>query len=401
MRRREFLAGTGALLLAGLPRPSFALVADNSGLLLSQSKLNANLIGKLQGGRDNVVVSPASLAGIMAALAVGADDKMQAAIHKMLGLEASAGGVAADLDAVRAKVRGAAMAREQKNAFFAIANMIVIDPQARPNTPVVDKLRKDAAVTVEDLAQPATVARINAWAAEQTRGFIPQVLDGPQRSGGLVGVNALYFKGQWNDHFDAKMTRARPFHTVAGGSSDVPLMARNGSYRFREDGRFAAVDLPYRNDRFALVVATTTDKPATSAEFAPVADWLTGDAFDFGTVDLSLPKFTMRQGAELLDALDALGLKAGHTPTAFAPLAQAPLAISKIAQQTYLKLDEEGTEAAAATTVVAGRMAMRTKTVTVTIDKPFMFALRDRESGLLLLSGYVGSIPKGATVAVR
>ena len=400
MRRRDFLAGTGALLLAGLPRPSTAQPADK--LILAQAKLNANLIAKLPASRDgNIVVSPASLAGIMAALALGTDGKMQGAIHKMLALDDATGNVAADLDAVRAKVRSAAMAKEQKNAIFTIANMIVIDPNARPNTPVVDTLRAHAAVTVDDLAQPATVARINAWAAEQTRGFIPQVLDGPQRDGGLVGINALYFKAQWAAPFDAKLTRPRPFHAVGGGTSQVPLMARNGSYSYREQGRFVAVDMPYRNERFGLVVATTTDAPATAAELAPAAAWLAGDGFELGTVDLALPRFTMREGADLLGPLNALGLKAGHTPTAFAPLAQVPLEIKKIAQQAYLKLDEEGTEAAATTTVVAGRMAMRTKTLAVTVDKPFLFALRDRQSGLMLLSGYVGRIPKGDSVAAR
>jgi serpin B len=379
-------------------------MSDSNPLLLSQSKLSANLIAKLQASRragDNIVVSPASLAGIMAALALGADDKMQAAIHRTLALEGSIGGVAADLESLRAQVRGAAMAGEQKNAIFTIANMIVIDPKAGPNTPVVNTLRGSAAVTVDDLAQPATVARINAWAAEQTKNFIPQVLDGPQREGGLVGVNALYFKGRWSAPFDARMTRMRPFHAVGGGTADVPLMARNGSYGYRQEGRFVAVDLPYRNERFGLAVVTTADKPATAAEFAPVAHWLAGDAFGFGSVELALPRFTMREGADLLKTLDALGLQAGHTPTAFAPLAQVPLTISKIAQQAYLKLDEEGTEAAATTTVIAGRTAMREKPVVVTVDKPFMFALRDRDSGLMLLSGYVGRIPKGDTVAVR
>jgi serpin B len=383
-----------------MPKLSFAQ-ADGK-FLLAQARLNASLIARLTGSRapgENIVISPASLAGIMAALAVGADARMQGAIHKMLALEDATGNVNDDLEAVRARVKAAAMPKEQKNAIFTIANMVVIDPKAGPNTPVVDNLRAHAAVTVDDLAQPATVARINAWAAEQTRGFIRQVLDGPQPDGGLVGVNALYFKGQWAVPFDAKLTRPRPFHAVGGGSASVPLMARSGSYGHREDGRFVAVDLPYKNDRFGLVIATTTDKPATAAELAPAASWLTGEGFTFGPVELALPRFIMREGADLLGPLDALGLAAGHTPTAFAPLAQVPLKIKKIAQQAYLKLDEEGTEAAATTTVIAGRLAMREKPLAITVDKPFLFGLRDRQSGLLLLSGYVGRIPKAETAA--
>jgi serpin B len=398
MRRRDFLAGTGALLLAGLPRPSAALGAADP-LLRAQAKLNGDLVAKLAQARkpsDNVVISPASLAGIMAALALGADRTMQDAIAASLGLDG-----AAALETVRARVKGAAMAREQKSAIFTIANMVVVDPKAQPNTAAVEALRAHAAVAVEDLGQPATVARINAWAAEQTRGFIPQVIEAPQPDAGLVGINALYFKGQWASPFEPQATRPRPFHAVGGGVTEVPLMAKSATLPHRRQDRFAAVELPYRNDRFALTLVTTTDKPAAAAEFAPVAPWLAGEGFDLGSVDLALPRFTMREGADLLAALDALGLKAGHRPSAFAPLARTPLAISRIAQQAYLKVDEQGTEAAASTTVVAGRMALRSETVSITLDKPFLFALRDRDSGLLLMSGYIGRVAKDDTLARR
>ncbi len=397
MRRRDFIAGSGALLLSGLPQPSFAKFADKSGLLAAQARLNASLVGHLQGARgkgDNIVVSPASLAAILAVLAQGADDKMQAAIHKCLGLAAVPGAASGELQALRAQLRQVGLAREEQGATFTLANLIVIDPQSQPNTPAVDKLRDGAEVVIDDLSKAATVDRINAWVAGQTKGFIRKVFDGPQRATGLAGVNALYFKGLWKDRFDAKLTQVRPFHLVGGGTSDVPLMTRIGSYRHREDERFVAVDLPYRNERFGLVVATTNDRPASAAEFASVGDWLTGEEFFPGRVDLSLPRFTMTEGADILEALDAAGLKPGRlSPTSFAPLFSVPQTLSRIAQRTYLRVDEEGTEAAATTAITMTRTAVPARTVKVVVDKPFVFALRDRQSGLILLSGYVGRIP--------
>lgn len=392
MRRRDFMAATGALLVTGLPRTSLATASANAGLLAAQAKLNAGLIGHLQGARgkgENIVISPASLGAILAVLAQGAEVRMQAAIEKCLGLDATQ-----NLDGLRSQLRNVSLGREEQGASFTLANMIVIDPKSQPNMPVVDKLRDGAEVVIDDLSKLATVERINAWVSGQTKGFIRKVFEGPKRTAGLVGVNALYFKGLWKDRFDARLTQARPFHRLDGGTSDVPLMTRIGGLRYREDGRFVAVDLPYRNDRFGLVVATTSDKPASAAEFAAVGDWLTGDAFGTGRVDLSLPRFTLTGGADILEALDAAGLKAArHSPSAFAPLSPVPQSLSSIVQQTYLRVDEEGTEAAASTAITMSRAAAPSRTVKVLVDKPFVFALRDRQSGLMLLSGYVGRIP--------
>jgi serpin B len=398
MRRRDFIAGTGALLLSGLPQASFAKLSDKSGLLAAQARLNASLVGHLQSARgkgENIVVSPASLSAILAVLAQGADGKMQAAIQQCLGLGGAPGEASDELQALRSQVRNVGLVREEQGATFTLANLIVIDPQSQPNMPVVDKLRDGAEVVIDDLSKLATVNQINAWVSGQTKGFIRKVFDGPQRATGLAGVNALYFKGLWKDRFDVKLTQMRPFHLVGGGSSsDVPLMMRIGSYRHRQDGRFVAVDLPYRNERFGLVVATTNDRPASAAEFSSVGDWLTGEAFDPARVDLSLPRFTMTEGADILEALDAAGLKAGRmSPTSFAPLSPVPQKLSKIVQQTYLRVDEEGTEAAATTSVTVSRTALPSRTVKIVVDKPFVFALRDRQSGLILLSGYVGRIP--------
>jgi serine protease inhibitor len=397
MRRRDFIAGTGALVLSGLPRTSHANVSEPAGLLAAQARLNADLVGRLQGGRrkgENIVVSPASLGAILAVLAQGAEAPMQAAIHKCLGLDGGPAAASGDLQALRAKLHHVGLSRDEQGAVFTLANLIVIDPKSQPNMPVVNQLRDGAEVVIDDLAKPATIEQINAWVSGQTKGFIRKVFEGPQRTAGLVGVNALYFKGLWKDRFDPKLTQMRPFHRLDGGSSDVPLMMRIGSLHHRQDGRFVAVDLPYRNERFGLVVATTSDKPASAVEFAAVTDWLTGEAFNPGRVDLSLPRFTMTEGADILEALDAAGLRAGRlSPTSFAPLSPVPQMLSRILQQAYLRLDEEGTEAAATTSVTVSRSALPSRTVTVVVDKPFVFALRDRHSGLILLSGYVGHIP--------
>jgi hypothetical protein len=160
MRRRDFIAGSGALLLTGLPQVSLAKAADTGGgLLAAQARLNATLVGHLQGARgkgENIVVSPASLTAILAVLAQGADPKMQAAILKCLGLDGVSDTASGDLRVLRSQLRNVGLAREEQGATFALANLIVIDPASQPNAPVVAKLRDGAEVVLDDLSKLAT-----------------------------------------------------------------------------------------------------------------------------------------------------------------------------------------------------------------------------------------------------
>src|SRR5262249_5848138 len=138
----------------------------------------------------------------------------------------------------------------------------------------------------------------------------------------------------------------------SGAVSDVPMMHGAMSTPFRSAGRFTAVDLGYKSGRFSLTLVTTRDAPATFAEFAGVTDWLSGHAFELSSVNIQMPRFTLRQSMDLLPALDAAGLaRARHDRIAFAPITSNVLEISAILQKVYLGINEQGTEAAAATAV--------------------------------------------------
>jgi serine protease inhibitor len=139
-----------------------------------------------------------------------------------------------------------------------------------------------------------------------------------------------------------------------------------------------------------MVVVTTRDKPARAREFARVTGWLGGEGFAESEGELALPRFSSSGSDELLGALDALGLRRGRvSPTALQGLSPVPQIITRVVQKTELRVDEAGTEAAAATAVTTMR-SMTVDYVKMVVDKPFVFALRDRSTGLILLSGYVG-----------
>jgi len=135
-------------------------------------------------------------------------------------------------------------------------------------------------------------------------------------------------------------------------------------------------------------------------DFAGISHWLTGENFTDTDVDLRMPRFTLRRGSELLPALDAAGLRQARlSPSAFSALSPDPIEMSSVVQKVFLAVNEQGTEAAAATalTTRTAMIRMKLQEDRLVVDKPFIFALRDKISGLVLMSGYVGSIPAEAT----
>jgi serine protease inhibitor len=364
---------------------------DAAYLNQAQSRLGFRLISRMSRqakGEGNLIVSPASLAAVLSLLDLGANVEMRAALFKSLAFAQSSDETASSkLAALRASVQSV---QADAGGPLTSANAIVFDSKAAPYPKMLTELAGTGAqVTVEDLDDPATIERINGWVKERTGGLIPSIIEKSPREGGLVALNALHFKDRWKDAFDPSATRPAPFHRVAGDAVEIPMMALEGKLRLREEGRFIAVELPYATDRFRLVVITTKDKPTRTTEFRPVADWLTGEGFAQRSGEIALPRFRLGSSVDLLETLDALGLHpARASPGALSGLSPVAMTIAQVLQRTEIRVDEAGTEAAAASAVTTTR-SVETDFVKMLVDKPFLFALRDAATGLVLLAGYV------------
>ncbi len=371
-------------------------------VLGAQTRLAAQLAAEMaKQPRDNpnIVISPASIAGVMALLDIGADTKMRGAIWDMLGFKPALGhDAASDLAALRTTITTAPQNQKKDDAKFDLANIVMFDPAAKPYDKAVKAMRATGAeVSLAPLADVENIKRINRWVAEKTQNLIPGILAEQPLPPGLIAVNALYFKGLWPEPFDKNFTKPQAFHMIAS-TTEVPMMHDRKRYAFKRDGDFAAVEMNYRGGRYALVVLTNTRRSLSFQEFAPVAGWLNGTGFARKEVILSLPRFTLEASEELLEPLKAIGLRHGmDSVTAFENLTMLPQEISRVVQKTFMKVDEEGTEAAAATGVVAVTAAIPKpeEPETLVVDRPFLFALRDRESGLILMSGYIAKPATG------
>ena len=371
-------------------------------LLEAQAQLGENLIRYLAGrgkagAAGNYVVSPASIASILSFVDLGAGNMMRSAIHRTLGFKRVTRRAQADEDlrSLRNSV-SAIIAKSAGDSPLALANLLAFDRAVRPKQLALLGLSGAGAdVLVDSLGNPEIVDRINRWVREKTRDLIPSILEEAPETLGLVAVNALYFKDMWQVQFNPAKTQAETFQSLSGAVDVAMMHSPVAKFAFRQDERFIACELGYAHDDFKLVVVTTKSAAVGAADFAPVAGWLGGQGFETRNGEIGMPKLSLSSVEELLRPLDAMGLRtARQRKDALEQFSDEDLIISRVVQKLELRLSEEGTEAAAATAVVTTRSLAPDDHVKMVVDKPFVFALRDRKTGLILFMGYVGAPPK-------
>ena len=247
-----------------------------------------------------------------------------------------------------------------------------------------------------DFASPAASERINEWVKAATGGRIEDIV--PARIPAAVVmylINAIYFKGPWTLRFDPSDTRPEPSHLDDGSTRTVPLMTLRGDLLYLENSRFQAVDLPYGGRAFSMTVllpkhGVGVDDLATSLD---AVGWKEiADSFRKTEMRLFLPRFRMAYERTLNDDLAALGMVDAFDHRAdFTRLSPVDgLLISEVKQKSWVDVNEEGTEAAAATSV-----AVRETSASVfRADRPFLFLIRERLSGTILFVGKLASPPR-------
>jgi Serine protease inhibitor len=242
------------------------------------------------------------------------------------------------------------------------------------------------------------VDAINGWVSNATAKKIPTIIDSIDPSEVMFLINAIYFKGAWQQKFDKAQTANAPFRSSAVQSQSVPMMHREGKVRYAREPGLTAVDLYYGNSAFAMTLLlpdSTSDIDASTEALTPAA-WnrLLGE-FGVREVNLFLPRFRIEWNRKLNDDLTAMGLGVAFTDNAdFTGMSDQGrrLRISRVIQKTYVDVNEEGTEAAAVTSVGIQLTSIELPT-TVRFDRPFIFAIRERFSGTILFIGKIAKLP--------
>ena len=253
-----------------------------------------------------------------------------------------------------------------------------------------------AGVRLVDYRSDPEAARqvINAWVKAQTDGRIPELLkiSDVTTSTLLTLVNAIYLKAPWATPFLAEATKPSPFIRPDGSIVEVPMMSQSSSLSYAEGPGWRAVELPYVGGSLALTLIVPDDLHAFEAGLTPQMLTQLTTALQRRAVQLTLPKFTVETSTRLAAALKALGMPLAFTDQAdFSGITtEARLYISDVIHQANIGVDEKGTEASAATALVMGDMgAPGGERVTLRVDRPFLFALRDLATGAILFLGRV------------
>jgi serine protease inhibitor len=245
-----------------------------------------------------------------------------------------------------------------------------------------------------DFDDPGSKGIINQWVRDQTNGRIEEIIDGIDPADILFLINTVYFKGDWTTQFKKENTQDGSFHRDDGSSVTVPMMSgeieRAGS-AYLEGGRQVA-ELPYGGQAFGLVVVLPAPGETVDDLLPALADgtwegWM--DDLSVGDLMVQMPKFELEWDQLLNDALKAMGMEKAFAPfqadfSRMTPAADAH--ISAVRQKTYMRVDEEGTEAAAATSVTVG---VTSAGPGITLDRPYVLAIRERLSGTILFLGAI------------
>lgn len=339
-------------------------------------------------GGHTAIVAPLSVEAVLAMASHGASEPLRRAIRGLFAQDGAAWRPARRLAAVRkAAGTNGGVDLSIANGAFAAQDLDVF-----PAFRVALEDRFDAKVERLDFSQAQSTELINAWVKAKTNGMIPRLLEGLDPENVLVLVNALHFRGKWAHAFNTELTAPQPFHLGSGKVVErATMLAENLPALHRKDEDFEAVELAYGDGGFALTVVLPRAGMAPADALGKLrADpsWFGGAGFWEADGSLRLPRLDLDYTNDILPFLERLGLaKALGTAGVFSGIAASSPILSQVIHGARLALDEEGTEAGAATAVVSSR-SMK-PSFDMQVDRPFALAVRGRDGGDLLFTAWV------------
>lgn len=347
-----------------------------------------------EGQAKNVFISPLSLHIALGMIMNGANGQTAQEIQKTLKLDAQT------------------LAEANKTYQNLMENLPGVDPEVTltlansvwyrntfsVETSFQDLLKQSfkAEVSAQDFNDPATVGKINSWASQKTNGKIPKVIEQIQDDNVMFLMNALYFKGDWKTQFKAEQTIDYPFKLASGATTTVRMMRLNTELKHASRSTYTAFELPYGSDKYAMTVLLPAENSTAEALITSLNsnEWTQlQQAMTAGTIDIGLPKFTLNYDIKLNKVLSALGM-----PTAFTDAAdftninkKGGLTLSFVKQNTFVAVDEKGTEAAAVTT---GGISLTSVQLPTLCNRPFVFVIHEKTTGTILFVGKIADPTK-------
>lgn len=354
-------------------------------------------VRKTDGGK-NVFISPSSIAFALAMTYNGAKGETEKAMAKVLELEGLS------LDEIGSA--NAALMEEltEKNSGIklSVANSLwgMKGFVFKKDFFARGKKYFQAALETVDFADPKASGLINAWVGKKTEGKIDRIVNRLSPLTSLVLVDAIYFKGNWEEKFDKTKTKDRNFFPTGSAKKTVPMMSQSGEYNYFKGDSFQAVRLPYAKDRFGMYIFLPDKDSNLKGLTARLTqtDWQVWlSKFKKMEGDITIPRFKLEYDIKLNNALTAIGMalafdseKANLTGIADVST-HNNLYISDVFHKTFMDVNEEGTEATAATTVIVNvkGLPIPEDRFEMIVDRPFFMAIEDSKTKTILFMGAI------------
>lgn len=347
----------------------------------------------------NIFISPYSASTILQMVGNGAAGQTKTEMQKVLGTSSLSD------DVVNQGNKDIAQSLNKGNTdnILIMANGIWYrqDAPVKPEFITCNQSFYDFTVSPFRLDDPHSIDAINDWASEKTHGHITHIADGLkiEDTPRLFLANAVYFKGKWSDPFDPHVTTGQPFYLRDGTQKTVSMMSRSKTFTYRRGTGYQAVRLPYEGENLAMYIflPDTNSSPEKLLNIMNGDVWrrITKPGFSDEDGDLLLPKFKFEYSAELKHQLQELGMNTAFGAEADFSGICPKHSISDVGQTAFVEVNEEGTEAAAITTMqLADSIEIPPpKRFEMIVNRPFLFLIEDNQTGTILFMGVIYDPP--------
>lgn len=378
---RRIISLLTAVLIFLVPAAAFAEAPVSS-----EKNASLRLIGSLYEGQNTLVFSPFSLTAALSMAREGADGNTLSQLDTFLGKQLPDQMIFEDLSFSGVEIANAAFLRPEFSLLAEYREALEAEYNASP-------------VLMEN---GNIMQQVNGWVSEHTDGLIDGMLDQePGAETMMLLINALSMKAEWASPFNPVNTASSVFH-APGGDIEVSSMNQTSAFLYSEVDGVQSAALPYKNSALEMIVLLPeSGQLGALVEELSVSPDLFMDKYmpsENTLVQLSLPNIHAESSFELKDALIAIGITDAFSPDQadFSRMAEnaadMDLHIGSVLQKAVLKVNETGTEAAAATQVaMLARGAYIGKTAVMNVDRPFMILIHDPASGYVLFAACINN----------
>jgi len=363
----------------------------NARLVAANTKFGFNLFHTLskQEPNQNIFISPTSVALALSMTYNGVSGETKQEMTKVLEFT---GMTPQEINAANQALQNS-LQKVDPNVQVLMANSLWARQgfSLKPEFLQINQEYYKANLTEIDFTSPQAPSIINNWVSQKTQGKIDQIVEEISLDPVLFLINAIYFKGNWQTPFEKSQTANKTFYLTDGSSKQHPMMSQTGIYGYYATDKFEAVSLPYGEEGSLSMYIFL---PRLNSNLDTFLQQLTAENWniwmqDFREINciIEIPRFKMEYKVELKSTLIALGMAGIFelSKAEFSPMTDVNVAVNSVKHKTFVEVNEEGTEAAAVTSIEL----IRCLPFLMNVNRPFFCAIQDDTTGTILFMGTI------------